>query len=133
MLDGAHPKIKEAAYGLNPGAKEKSRATFITRKGGKRAKDSHWTARITAVNFLECEELGTGQPRCCGTCKSCTRCSVRSQEMMKREADELTLIEDNITVDEKSKTIWFQYLLIKDPAIIGLRPLRSKRGSRRDL
>ena len=24
LLDGAHPRIKEAAYGLNPGAKEKS-------------------------------------------------------------------------------------------------------------
>ena len=34
--------------------------------------------------------------------------------MTKREADELTLIEDNITVDEKSKTVWFQYPLIKD-------------------
>ena len=45
--------------------------------------------------------------------------------MTKREADELTLIEDNITVDEKSKTVWCQYPLIKDPAysaIIGLRP-----------
>ena len=49
MLDGAHPKIKEAAYALNPGAKEKSQATFITRKGGKRAKVSHRTTRITAV------------------------------------------------------------------------------------
>ena len=53
LLDGAHPEIKEAAYALNPGAKEKSRATFITRKGGKRAKVSHRTAWITAVNFLE--------------------------------------------------------------------------------
>ena len=54
LLDGAHPEIKEVTYSLNPAAKEKSRATFITRKGGKRAKVSHRTARITAVNFLEC-------------------------------------------------------------------------------
>ena len=38
--------------------------------------------------------------------------------MMKREADKLTLIKDNVTVDEKSKTFWFQYPLIKDPALL---------------
>ena len=38
--------------------------------------------------------------------------------MTKREADELTLIEDNITVNERSKTVWFQYPLIKDPALL---------------
>ena len=38
--------------------------------------------------------------------------------MTKREADELILIEDNITVDERSKTVWFQYPLIKDPALL---------------
>ena len=38
--------------------------------------------------------------------------------MTKREADELTLIEDNITVDGRSKTVWFQYPLIKDPALL---------------
>ena len=79
LLDGAHPDIKVVASLLDPAAKEKTQATFITKKGGKPAKASHRTARITAVNFLECKELGTGQPHCCGTCKSCTRCSVRSQ------------------------------------------------------
>ena len=38
--------------------------------------------------------------------------------MTKREADKLTLIEDNIMVDERSKTVWFQYPLIKDPALL---------------
>ena len=90
---------------------------FVT-KGGKLVKASHRTARVTAVNFLECEELGTGQPRRCGTCKSCTRCSIRSQEMTKREADELALIEDNIAVDEATNTVWFHYPLIKDPALL---------------
>ena len=108
LLDGSHPNIKVIANYLNPAAKEKSRGTFITRKGSKPPKVSHRTARVTTVDFLECEELGTGQPQPCGTYKSCTRCSVWSQEMTKREADELTLIEDNITVDEKSKTVWFQ-------------------------
>ena len=102
---------------LNPAAKEKAQARFVT-KGGKPPKTSHGTTRITAVNFLECEELGTGQPRRCGTCKSCTRCSVRSQEMTKREADEFTLIEDNVTVDKPTSTVWLHYPLIKDPALL---------------
>ena len=38
--------------------------------------------------------------------------------MRKREADELTLIEDNITVDEATSTIWFHYPLIKDPVLL---------------
>ena len=38
--------------------------------------------------------------------------------MTKREADELALIEDNITVDKATNTIWFHYLLIKDPALL---------------
>ena len=118
LLDGTHPEIKVVASSLDPAAKEKAQAMFITEKGGKPAKASHRTARITAVNFLECEELGTGQPRRCGTCKSCTRCSIRSQEMTKREADELTLIEDNIAMDEATSTVWFHYPLIKDPALL---------------
>ena len=118
LLDGAHPDIKVFARSLNPATKEKTRATFISRKSCKPPKVSHRTVQITAVNFLECEELGTGQPRHRGTCKSCARCSVRSQEMTKREADELTLIEDNVTVDEATSTIWFHYPLIKDPALL---------------
>merc|ERR1711867_278468 len=38
--------------------------------------------------------------------------------MTKREADELTLIKDNITVDEASSTFWFRYPLIKDLALL---------------
>ena len=38
--------------------------------------------------------------------------------MTKREADELTLIEDNVTVDEASGTVWIYYPLTKDPALL---------------
>ena len=118
LLDGSHPEIKVVAKALNPLEKEKTRATLIMRKGGKPVKISHRTSRVTAVNFLECEELGTGQPRQCGTCKMCTHCSVRSWKMTKREADELSLIEDNVMVDEDSGTFWIHYPLIKDPALL---------------
>ena len=42
--------------------------------------------------------------------------------MTKREADELTLIENNITIDEETKTAWFKYPLIKDPALLSNNP-----------
>ena len=32
-------------------------------------------------NFLELEELSVSQPKRCGTCCHCTRCSMRSMEM----------------------------------------------------
>ena len=70
LLDGSHPEIKVVANHLSPEAKEKSRGTFITRKGIKPPKVSHRIVRVTTFDFMECEELGTGQPRRCTTCKS---------------------------------------------------------------
>ena len=45
---------------LSPDAREKSRGTFITRRGFKKQpKVSHGTSRVTTFDFLECDELGT--------------------------------------------------------------------------
>ena len=38
--------------------------------------------------------------------------------MTKREADELALIEDAITIDPEAKKAWFRYPMIKDPALL---------------
>ena len=38
--------------------------------------------------------------------------------MTKREGDELTLIENNIAIDLETKTAWFKYPLMKDPALL---------------
>ena len=38
--------------------------------------------------------------------------------MTKREADELTLIEDAITIDPVAKKAWFRYPMIKNPEIL---------------
>lgn len=61
LLDGAHPDVKLVASSLNLAAKEKAQATFATegwwRRARKPAKARHRTARVTAVDFLECEEL----------------------------------------------------------------------------
>ena len=50
-------------------------------------------------NFVECEEMAVGQPRRCGGCSSCKKCSVRAQEMSRRDQEELALIEENIVVN----------------------------------
>merc|ERR1711872_933937 len=60
LLDGSHPEIKVMASYLSPDAKEKSRGTFITRKGFKKQpKVSHRTSRVATFDFLECKEPGT--------------------------------------------------------------------------
>ena len=38
--------------------------------------------------------------------------------MTKREADELSLIEDAITIDPETRTAWFRYPMTKDPALL---------------
>ena len=62
LLDGSHPEIKVTSNYLSPDAKEKSRGTFITRKGlKKRPKVSHRTSRVTAFDSLERKNSG-GEP-----------------------------------------------------------------------
>ena len=51
------------------------------------ATSSEPTCHITSLKFIECENLGQGQPRRCKSCKSCKECSVRSQTMTLRESD----------------------------------------------
>ena len=65
-------------------------------------------------NFLELEELSVSQPKRCGTCRHCTRCSMRSMEMTVREAAELAKIEENITYDQEERKVTFVYPNIKD-------------------
>ena len=73
---------------------------------------SHWSAK--KFSFLECEEMGTGQPRRCQACSSCTKCSVRSLEMSTKEQEELSLIKSNISVDLSKRRVTFKYPYIKD-------------------
>ena len=38
--------------------------------------------------------------------------------MTKREADELALIKDAITIDPEAQKAWFRYPMIKNPALL---------------
>ena len=68
----------------------------------------------SSLSFSEAEELGIGQPRRCGPCLNCPRCSVRSADMTAREQAELSLIESNIKLDLETATTTFQYPVIGD-------------------
>ena len=63
---------------------------------GTQAAVSHLAKKFS---FLECEEMGIGQPRRCQACSTCNKCSVRSVAMTRKEQEELSLIESNVSVD----------------------------------
>ena len=106
LLGGTHPDIwlGRGRETLVKGALQVSRAT--NRASYKRVfKVCHSTqaVRDKEKNFLEAEELGVSQPKRCDTCKHCTRCSHRAEHMSKREAAELVMIEQNVTLDPSNK------------------------------
>ena len=68
----------------------------------------------STFSFLEAEELGTGQPRHCGTCKNSSRCSIQAQQMTARKQSELGLVEANIWFIPEEKQVVFKYPHIKD-------------------
>ena len=80
----------------------------------KRKADAVNSSCNSSQGFFEAEELGIGQPRRCGPCLNCPRCSVRSADMTAREQAELSLIESNIKLDLETATTTFQYPIIGD-------------------
>ena len=58
------------------------------------------TIKIEVFSFPECEELGVDQPRRCGGCTTCIRCSSTAVALTRREQEELTMIEENIELED---------------------------------
>ena len=82
---------------------------------------AHHTQAIRAsnkFNFMECEEMATNQPKRCGNCMSCLKCSVRAQELTRKESEELIMIESNLVLDSEARKLSYRYPLIKDPAVV---------------
>ena len=86
-------------------------------------KVSQSTQSTKDKNFLQAEELGVGQPRGCDSCKHCVRCSHRAEHMTRREAAELVMIEQNVTVDPANKCVRIRY-----PTKGDLCQMRDNRG-----
>ena len=122
LLDGSHPLLVQGAGAvLQPEdvymkTRSQTGQTVYLTKAQSTPKQVNRIARVAP--FLECEEMGVGQPRRCGTCSNCSRCSVRSQEMTRREQEELGMIEKNLQVDSNTKTATFRYPVIKDLSIL---------------
>ena len=141
ILDGVHEDIETGPMLINEEANRRSHATLgklvfkvvglPNREGGPGETDvSPGSLNDTAVantllrsrqrfHFNECEEMGVSQPRRCGSCNSCKSCSIRSQEMTRREQDELLMIEAGIEVDVEKRKVTFHYPLISDPMLLG--------------
>ena len=79
---------------------------------------SHMVAKNAQFQFSECEELGVSQPRRCGGCTTCVRCSSTAVALTRREQEELTLIEENVKLDVEKQEVTFHYPLIKDPKLL---------------
>ena len=129
LLEGSHPCIKASRLQMNPEAMHIARTVLGTigskaRQRGRPVKKAtvNFVSHSESVsfggqskfNFLELKELGTGQPRRCGTCKNCTRCSVQAQQMTARKQSELALIEAAIVFKPDEKKVMFEYPHIKD-------------------
>ena len=121
LLDGIHPALAPKPVVFHPDAVKKGHSVvgeLVYRDVSKRKVVNQVSRLRHEFNFLECEEMSVSQPRRCGSCSTCKNCSVRSQEMTRREQEELALIENNIHVDVEKKMVFFKYPLIKDPALL---------------
>ena len=121
LLGGTHPNIwlggREA---LVPEALHVSRST---NHASYKICHSSLVSKDKEKSFLEAEELGVSQPKRCDTCKHCTRCSHRAEHMTKKEAAELVMIEQNVTLDPASKNVKIRY-----PAKGDLSQMKDNRG-----
>ena len=78
-MDGAHPEVMPTGGRMDKEAFHIARSRlelkFETLKDMKKAKAVNFTCS-SSLSFSEAEELGIGQPRRCGPCLNCPRCSV---------------------------------------------------------
>ena len=128
VLEGAHPCIKAGGPRISPESlhfRRQGKGTIGARPRGRIRSpkvanvnlvhsESVMHAAKTQFSFFESEELGLSQPARCGTCRNCTRCSIRSQQMSRKEQAELALVEESIEFKKEEKKVVFNYPYIKD-------------------
>ena len=131
LLAGTHPCLKligqsQGAAPLHFRKKGSSTVTKIKKNSRKFAKvnlvHSECECLITRAesSFFESEELGLSQPARCGTCKDCSKCSVRARQMSRKEQAELAVIESSIVFNKDEAKVTFEYpYLYKDVSKLG--------------
>ena len=130
LLDGSHNYLKSKPVRINSIAYKISRAKVSqpdkpinVKRVNKistqiKPKKIHIEGPVsnTLPNFFEAEELAVHTPRRCSNCSGCKKCSERSQDMTRKEAQELLLIKERIQV--KDDRIQLEYPMIKDPSVL---------------
>ena len=121
VLDGCHPVIKA----VPPMLMEQSTVNLThaslgeVRHQGEPRSVNHVKKLRGFPSFLECEELGTAQPKRCNSCQSCAACRSTTVEMSRRDREELNAIKENMILDTEKKEITFTYPLLQDPYVLG--------------
>ena len=108
VLGGSHPSL--AAEGVQ--YTEEARTFCCARK--IRGSQMNFLRKEPYLAFLEAEELATEIPRRCDRCAGCKRCSFESQELNKKEQEELRLLRENMTHDAENKCVRVSYPIIGD-------------------
>ena len=116
VLDGQHDLIKGRPMLQSRESHALSRSEISVVKTTVPRKVSHRVARV--FTFAECEEMGVGQPRRCGACATCQKCSEVKQHISRKEEKELQLIQEGMYLDTNSKQVKFHYPFIKDPSVL---------------
>ena len=108
VLGGSHPSF--TAEGVH--YTEEARKICYARR--VRGRQMNFLRKEPYPAFLEAEELATEIPRRCDRCAGCTKCSYESQELNKKEQEELRLLRENIFHDVDNKCVRVSYPIIGD-------------------
>merc|ERR1712082_111323 len=58
---------------------------------------------VMGESFWTSEDLGIAAPRACQNCRSCRECDFISSQLSFKEAEELEVIKENLTHDQKQE------------------------------
>ena len=110
VLGGSHRDIPQAGVRYTEEAKRLCSARFTKKiSGGK-------TCNLvkSLPTFLEAEELGTVVPRRCERCVGCQRCAFQTQEVNRKEQEELQMMKNSLTYEKENQRVVVTYPFIGD-------------------
>ena len=110
VLGGSHRDIPQAGVRYTEEAKRLCSARFTKKiSGGK-------TCNLvkSLPTFLEAEELGTVVPRRCERCVGCQRCAFQTQEVNRKEQEELQMMKNSLAYEKENQRIVVTYPFIGD-------------------
>ena len=112
VLGGRHESFKGESVQLTEEARRITSLKFAKRNINGKSINLLDSRRLPT--FHEAEELGTVVPRRCDRCMGCTRCSNQSQEMSRKEQEELTMLRKALVHDEENNVMTVKYPVVGD-------------------